>query len=158
MLIQDFSDLTLQRRLYFVKDNVAVRGQSDRQSKFLRNFAESAPPPSLFRILYSPLLDPDAAEQFPVALLVPTQQIAYGIPGYFFGRLHRNLHAFAHLVAEPADSAFVNQILKASLLAVGAIAKITLSCDNGYSCLHSMLTCDVEQGLGKGRKCFSLAV
>src|SRR5262245_34460984 len=145
MAPQDVVNLRLEGWFYVVENDIAVRRQTHQHAKPLHDFSKRAPPHTPFRIFDSPLLNPDAAEQFPVSLFVPAEQIAYGVPGNLSGRLYGSIQPLPHFGAKPVDPSLVNKILKTGLLTVASVAKIPLRHDNSYRRLNGMLTGDIKQ-------------
>src|SRR5581483_8100553 len=71
--------------------------------------------------------DVKAEEKFAIGLLMPAEEIALALELVRPCGLELEAGALVHFVAEPFDALFLEHVLEAGVLAVGAVAEIAMN-------------------------------
>ena len=151
MVMQQLLDGGLIGFLDVGEDEVLRGREAEGRAELLGDRAERGLQLVAFGVLDAAGLDEEAEEPVAVELLEPAEGVALAAEEEGLGGRERGAEALAEFGAEPFDALFLEDVLDAGVLAVGAVTPVAVDGDDGGADFDELFAGDEADDVGEAR-------
>ena len=151
MVMQQLLDGALVGFLDVGEDEVLRRAQAEGRAELLGDLAERGLQLVAVGVLDAAGLDEESEEPVAVELLEPAEGVALAAEEEGLGGRQRGAEALAEFGAEPLDALFLEDILDARVLTVGAVTPVAVDGDDGGADFDELFAGDEADDVGEAR-------